>query len=130
MIIFGDTNVFIRHLAGDPSAMAMRATAFLEAASEILVPDLIVAETVYVLQSYYDYPRSGVADAIRSLLRLRSIRTVDPAMLLRAIQIYEVDRLDFAEAYLVALAESTGIGSVASFDRAIDRVHTVVRVEP
>ncbi|MCB9386198.1 MAG: type II toxin-antitoxin system VapC family toxin, partial [Microthrixaceae bacterium] len=43
---------------------------------------------------------------------------------------YEVDRLDFAEAYLVACAESTGIGRVASFDRTIDRVSTVERVEP
>jgi predicted nucleic acid-binding protein len=37
---------------------------------------------------------------------------------------------DFAEAYLVACAESTNIGQVASFDRTIDRVSTVERVEP
>lgn len=35
-----------------------------------------------------------------------------------------------AEAYLVACAESTGVGRVASFDRAIDRVDTVERIEP
>ena len=56
--------------------------------------------------------------------------TVDPALLLRAIEVYEVDRLDFAEAYLVACAESTGVGSIASFDNAIDRVTTVTRLEP
>ena len=39
-------------------------------------------------------------------------------------------RLDFAEAYLVACAESTGTGRVVSFDRAIDRVNTVERIEP
>jgi predicted nucleic acid-binding protein len=55
---------------------------------------------------------------------------VDPALLLRAIEVYELDRLDFAEAYLVACAESTGVGNVASFDRAIDRVNTVQRIEP
>lgn len=38
--------------------------------------------------------------------------------------------LDFADAYLVASAERTGIGVVASFDRAIDRVGTVRRAEP
>jgi predicted nucleic acid-binding protein len=56
--------------------------------------------------------------------------TVDPALLLRAIEVYEVDRLDFAEAYLIACAESTGIGRIASFDRTIDRVQTVERIEP
>ena len=34
------------------------------------------------------------------------------------------------EAYLIACAESTGIGRVASFDRAIDRVDTVERIDP
>lgn len=51
-------------------------------------------------------------------------------MLLRALDVYEVDRLDFAEAYLVAQAERSGVGVVASFDRAIDRVATVERLEP
>jgi predicted nucleic acid-binding protein len=49
---------------------------------------------------------------------------------LRALEVYEVDRLDFAEAYLVASAEASGVGVVASFDRTIDRVSTVRRVQP
>jgi predicted nucleic acid-binding protein len=49
---------------------------------------------------------------------------------LRAVEVYETDRIDFAEAYLVACAESTGINKVASFDGSIDRVGTVERVEP
>jgi predicted nucleic acid-binding protein len=48
----------------------------------------------------------------------------------RALEVYELDRLDFGEAYLVALAEESGTGTIVSFDRAIDRVGTVVRVEP
>ena len=39
-------------------------------------------------------------------------------------------RLDVAYAYLVASAERTGIGAIASFDRTIDRVGTVRREEP
>lgn len=67
---------------------------------------------------------------MRSLVAFDAIVCVDPAVLLRAIEVYETDRLDFAEAYLVASAESTGIGAVASFDRSIDRVGTVTRIEP
>ena len=47
-----------------------------------------------------------------------------------ALEIYEVDRLDFAEAYLVAGAEATGVKTIASFDRAVDKVATVRRLEP
>jgi predicted nucleic acid-binding protein len=55
---------------------------------------------------------------------------VDAALLLRAVEVYEMDRLDFAEAYLVACAEATGSMAVASFDPSIDRVGTVTRIVP
>ena len=130
MSAFLDTNIVVRHLTGDPADMAAQSTAFLGAESELLLADLIVAETVYVLESYYQAPRSQVAEAVRSLIAFPSIVTVDPALLLRAIEVYEVDRIDFAEAYLVACAESSGVNRVASFDKSIDRVGTVERVQP
>ena len=92
--------------------------------------ELVVAETIYVVESFYEVPRARVAEAIRSLLALRSMIVVDRGLLLRAVEVYETARLDFAEAYLVACAESTGILRVASIDRTIDRVGTVSRVEP
>lgn len=130
MSAFVDTNILVRHLTADPPEMAARATAFLADAAQLYLADLIVAETVYVLESFYKAHRDEITTAMRSLLSMSSVVTVDPALLLRAIEVYEVDRLDFAEAYLVACAESTGVGRVASFDRAIDRVTTVERLEP
>jgi predicted nucleic-acid-binding protein len=127
---FVDTDILVRHLTGDPPTMTARATAYLASVGDLYLADLIVAETVYVLESFYEVPRRQVAAAMRSLIGFDSIVTVDPALLLRAMEVYEVDRLDFAEAYLVASAESTGVGSVASFDESIDRITTVERVEP
>ena len=130
MIAFLDTNVIVRHFTADPPQLAIRATRFLATAAQLLVTDLVIAETVYVLESFYEAPRSQVAESLRSLIAFTSVACVDPAMLLRALEVYEVDRLDFAEAYLVACAESTDVRRIASFDRAIDRVGTVERVEP
>jgi predicted nucleic-acid-binding protein len=127
---FVDTNVLVRHLVGDPPAMAARATAYLQAETELLVADLVIAETIYVLESFYEVDRQAIATSMRSLLALNAVVVVDAALLLRSIEIYEHDRLDFAEAYLVASAESSGVNSVASFDQSIDRVGTVQRVEP
>jgi predicted nucleic acid-binding protein len=127
---FVDTNILVRHLTGDPADMAARSTAYLRSAFELLLTDLVAAETVYVLESFYRAPRDQVAGALRSLIAFDSIVCVDPALLLRAAEIYELERLDFAEAYLVACAESTGVGVVVSFDRSIDRLNTVERVEP
>ena len=127
---FVDTNILVRHLTGDPAPIAARATAFLASVSGLLIADLIVAETIYVLESFYELPRAQVADAIRSLLGFRAVITIDQTLLLRAVEVYEADRIDFAEAYLIACAESTGVDNVVSFDRSIDRVRTVNRIEP
>jgi predicted nucleic acid-binding protein len=127
---FVDTNVLVRHLTGDPPDQAARATAFLGEEPELLLTDLVVAETVYVLESYYEAERVAIAESMRSLLALPSVVSIDTALLLRSIQVYEIERVDFAEAYLVACAEITGVHRIASFDRSIDRVSSVTRVEP
>ncbi len=130
MTAFVDTNVLMRHLTGDPPDQAARATRYLESADELLLPDLILAEVAYVLESFYEAPRAQVATTLRSVLGFPAIRVLDADLLQRAVEVYEVHRLDFADAYLIASAERTGIGVIASFDRAMDRVATVRREEP
>ena len=130
MTAFLDTNILVRHLTGDPPEQARRATRYLAEADTLLVPDLILAEVAYVLESYYEAPRDQVAEALRSIVAFRPIKVVDGPLLLRAVELFEVDGLDFADAYQVASAERTGVGSVVSFDRAVDRVDTVRREEP
>jgi len=125
-----DTNVLIRYLTGDPPDQARRATAFLAAADDLLLPDLVVAEIVYVLESFYEVERRRVAELVRGVVGYPAIAVADAELLLRAIEIYEVHRIDFAEAYLVAMAEVAGVDAIVSFDRAIDRVATVRRIEP
>ena len=130
MSAFVDTNVLIRHLTGDPPGQAAQATRLLSQAGQLLLPDLIVAEVVYVLESFYEVPRTRVAELVRAIIAFPAIEVADEPALLRAVEVYEVHRLDFADAYLVAEAEISGVNAVASFDKAIERVPTVRRFEP
>ena len=130
MTAFVDTNVLVRHLTGDPPDMATRASRYLATVDELLLPDLILAEVAYVLESFYETPRTQVATTLRAVLAFPAIRVLDADLLQRTVEVYEVHRLDFADAYLVANAERTGVGVIASFDRTIDRVATVRREEP
>jgi predicted nucleic acid-binding protein len=83
-----------------------------------------------VLESFYEVEPARVAALMRAALALASVIAVDASLLLRALEVYETDRLDFAEAYLVAHAETTGVGEIVSFDRSIDRIASVKRREP
>jgi predicted nucleic-acid-binding protein len=130
MTAFVDTNIIIRHLTGDPPDLAYHATRFLREAGELLLADLIVAETVYVLESFYDVPRERVAELVRAVITFPAMVVMDEQLLLRAVEVYEMDRLDFAEAYLVASAEVSGVRAVASFDKAVGRIATVRHIVP
>ena len=129
MTVLLDTNVLVRHFTGDPPEQAARARTFLRTTEGLFLTDLIAAEIVYVLESYYEAPRSEVSYHLRSALGSPTLAAADVPLLWRALELYEFDRLDFPEAYLAAVAEATG-SSVAFFDRSLDRVETVTRVEP
>ncbi len=122
--------MLIRHLTGDPPAQARRATAALRRAQHLLVTDVVFAESIFVLESYYEAPREDVASAMRALLALPTISVVSPDVLLRALEVYESQRLHFAEAQLVAEAEATGVGAVLSFDKALRRATSVEWQQP
>jgi predicted nucleic-acid-binding protein len=124
-----DTNVLVRHLTGDPPEMARRATRFLATEDELVLVDVVLAECVYVLQSVYEVERPRIAAMMRAALAMPTV-SADTQLFLRALEVYELDRLDFAEAYLVARAELTSLAAIASFDKAIDRVESVRRLVP
>jgi predicted nucleic-acid-binding protein len=102
-----DTNILVMHLTNEPMNLARPATACSATESEILLADLVLAESVYVLESYFEASREAIASSMRSLLAMKSIICVDVSLLLRPIEVNEVERIEFAEAYLVACAEST-----------------------
>ena len=130
MTAFLDAIVLVRYLTGDSPDLTPRATAYLTGAEDLLLTDVIVAEVVFVLASNYGYSRALIADRLTRLIDLPSIVVDDARLLARALEVYDVDRIDFAEAYLVAAAERGGVGVIASFDRSLDRVATISRLEP
>jgi predicted nucleic acid-binding protein len=127
---FVDSNVLVRHLTGDPPDQAKRATEFLRGGDNLILVDLVVAEVVYVLESVYEVGRERAAELVRAIVGFRAVVVPDEALLLRALEIYEQHRIHFAESYLAACGELSGVDVVASFDRDLDRLPTIRRLEP
>ncbi len=131
--VFCDTNVLVRLLTGDPPAQAEDAERALEAAAAgrftLVVPDLVIAELAYVLVSV------GVAQAEASallgrILDLPGVQVLDETLLRDAVDLWGAGRLDFADAYLAALARRVTASGILSFDRDLDRVPGVTRLQP
>lgn len=125
---FLDTNVLIRHLTGDPPDQARRATRLLRTGKGLILTDLVVAECVYVLRSVYRVDIATIAMMLRAAFALQSIEVPALPILTRALELLEDGKLSFVDSYLVACAEQSGVGAVASFDRAIDRTESFRRI--
>jgi predicted nucleic acid-binding protein len=117
----GSPSKTVGSLTGVATACSARSSSVRRQA---LLADLVVAECV--LRARVLLRRAArVAELMRAAIAFPTIETIDPDLLLRALETYQVDRLDFAEAYLVALAESADVGQIVS----VDRVGTLARHE-
>lgn len=121
-----DTNVLIRHFTGEPPALAKRAKSLLESGERLVLTDVIAAECVYVLDSFYEVGREQIVQLMRSAIAFSTIDAPNVAVVLRALELYGSGH-DYADSYLVACAEESG-AQVASLDRGIDKIGTVPRI--
>ncbi|MCL1839256.1 MAG: type II toxin-antitoxin system VapC family toxin [Propionibacteriaceae bacterium] len=125
-----DTNVIVRHLTQDPADLGQAATKFLASADDLVLTDVIAAETVYVLQSFYRTTRPVIAAAMRALIAMKSVTVEHEGILLHCLELYETKRIDFADAYLGAYGEAKNINTVASFDKDLNKCRTITRLDP
>ena len=127
-----DTNILVRHITGDPPEMAAKARRLIEAADRgdevIEVLPVILAETVYTLESFYELERKAVAKALSLLLRCRGIWPHEKERLLDALQRFHDHNVSFADAYLAAGGAGTGL-RVASFDRDFEKFKDLTRYQ-
>lgn len=121
-----DANVILRYITKDPPAMAEAARKlFLEAQKGkvvLKIIPLIVAEVVWVLESFYDYPKTQIAETLIQLLLCDGLEVDQSTLLTEALVLYQKKNLDFADALLAVTALQYGPSSIYSFDQHLDRI--------
>ena len=115
-----DANVLLRFLTGAPPDLAERAARILEEAQQgnvsLRVHPVVVAETVWVLESFYGYSKAEISRVLIPLLEQPSLRVEGARSVIEALEAMAESNVDFADALLAVTARSRGEG-VASFDR-------------
>jgi predicted nucleic acid-binding protein len=128
-----DTNLLVRFFTGEPEDMAVATKRLVQKADEgsleLEVFPLIVAETIYTLESFYKIKREEVCRALLSLVESRGIKVHEKSRIIDALKRHRDFNVHFADAYLAAVAVDLQL-AVASFDRDFDKFEDVRRVEP
>lgn len=117
-----DTSVIVRYLTGDVAELARRAAGIIDTDEDLMVTDVILVETAYVLTSVYKVPRDVTVDTLVSFIRKKNISTypMDKGAVVEALLLCRSSgRVSFADAILWAEARYTGSEVVYSFDERL-----------
>jgi len=124
-----DANVFVSLLTGRHEKQHEAAQALLQEAEDgnlvVILPQFVVFEVTYVLQSLYDVSGERLASMIGDLVSFPGVRTTDDCPWRRIFEIWPSSLPDLADASIVAVAATNRYESVATFDRKLAK-----RLEP
>jgi predicted nucleic acid-binding protein len=118
-VYWTDANVLLRLLTDEPPELASRAARLLEEAQRgelsLKVHPVVVAETVWVLESFYGRSKQEIASALVPLLTDHGLKVEGLRTMVGALEGMAGKSVDFVDALLAETARTRGEG-VASFD--------------
>ena len=96
----------------------------------LLVTNVTVAEVVWVLESFYRYPKNQIAETLTEFLLCDGLEVENLDLLIEALVLYQEKNLDFADAFLAVTALQKGTPTIYSFDRHLNRVDGINVLRP
>lgn len=127
---FLDTSMLVRYLTDDPPDLAEQAARVIDDDEDLQVTDVVLAETAYVLTSFYRVPRNIVVDHLIAFLQKENVGTfaLDKGTVLQALLLCKPSgRVSFADAMVWAAARSSASTVVYSLDERFPRDGVEVR---
>lgn len=122
-----DANIVIRYLLNDPEAS--RIEKLFNSKRNFLLTDVVLAEIVWTLHSFYKWDRTKIAEVLSSLLQVKNIQ-VNNSLLEKALEIFGRLNIDYVDAYLASYAELEKLEGVCSLDRDFNKLKEIKRLEP
>lgn len=131
---FLDTNIFISFLTDDVPKKADACEAIFKKAVEkqetFFTTDLVIAEIVWVLESFYKLPGNEVQDKVEKILNTPNLICPNKDLILNALILYSEKNIDFIDAYNALILKDNGIKELYSYDKHYDRIDWLTRLEP
>jgi len=128
-----DTNILLRFLTNDHPAHGAGAKKLFDDAGagklELRLPQIVITETIFTLQSYYKIDRQDIGRELLKLLTAPGVKLTCASWILEAVEDYRTRNISFGDACVAAEAKAEGI-AVASFDRGLDKFPGIKRHEP
>ena len=85
------------------------------------MPDIVLCELEWVLESVYEVPKAQIVETLRRLLDAEEFAFLDRAAVAGALNGYEGGNGDFSDHLIGATAAQAAAATTYTFDRALRR---------
>ncbi|MBZ4210318.1 MAG: type II toxin-antitoxin system VapC family toxin [Rhodoferax sp.] len=132
MMLGIDTNVLVRFLVRDEEAQFEKARKLIKrevaAGSTVLVNQLVLLETEWVLRSRFSLAKNLIIQAISGLLDASDVRFEDEPAVEEALFIWKDSAADFADCLIGAKNRRLGCRATATFDMKASKLPGFIAV--
>jgi predicted nucleic-acid-binding protein len=133
--VFVDAKVFLRFLTDDVPEQAAAARSLLERAAQgdvgLTTSAMVVAELVWVMESYYGLPREQVYQNAMAVVLMDGMALPEEGIVVEALAAYMDLRVDFVDAFNAGWMRAHGLSQIATFGtKHMKRLGGLVSVDP
>jgi len=125
-----DANVILRYLLDDHKTHSPKAKAFMSevfaGSKKAEIFDVVIVECIYVMEKYYEIPRSEISAKLSGILNFSGIINSDRSELLEALLKYGSTSIDIVDCILVAHSSAEKV--VVSFDNDMKKLKAVCEI--
>ncbi len=116
-----DTNLLVRYLTDDEPQKAKAVDTLLNSAAKgelkILIPSIVIAELVWVLESFYKMIAEDITGLVEAILNTPGVDTQDKSVIKAALKLYRTRKIDLIDAWIIEFARAKGAKRIYTFDK-------------
>jgi predicted nucleic-acid-binding protein len=116
-----DTNLLVRYLTDDEPQKAKAVDTLLNSAQKgeikILIPSIVIAELVWVLESFYRMIADDITGLVEAICNTPGVDVQDKSVIKAALKIYRDKKVDLIDAWIIEFAKAKGVKKIYTFDK-------------
>lgn len=117
-----DTNILLRYLRNDHPTLSLKAKKLFEKAHKnilrIYLDEIVLAETIWVLTSYYQTPKPLIVSTLQEQLYFDWIINPRKKNMVKALELYGKTNISYIDCWLLIVSKSENM-SLKTFDNKL-----------
>ena len=116
-----DTNVLIYYLTGKPEKKHQECLSLITKAEKgkikIEVVPVVFWEATWILEKFYKNSKQQIVRILKMFLRLDGIKCKEKNTLIKSLNLWKQNNIDFADAYIISIYKKNSINDIYSYDK-------------